>query len=59
MMKRKGWLENQIEQAREEIKSWPEWMTASSTFEGSKREEAMPERRQPISEEKPSKKLEI
>lgn len=56
-MKKKGWLENQIEQAREEIDSWPEWMTASSTFEGSKREDAIPEKRQPISDEKLSKKL--
>ena len=58
-MNRKGWLGHRIEAARKEMESWPEWMKEAATFEGSKRNEEMPQRRQPISEEKPSKNLDV
>ncbi len=57
LMNRKGWLGHRIEEARKEMESWPEWMKEAATFEGSKREDAIPEKRQPISDAKPSKKL--
>ncbi len=59
LMNRKGWLGHRIEEARKEMESWPEWMKEAATFEGSKRNEETPQRRQPISEEKPSRKLDV
>lgn len=55
-MQKKGWLGQRIEEARKEMESWPDWMKETARFEGSTREEEEPERRQAITEAKPSAK---
>ena len=37
-MQKKGWLEQRIKEAQNDVENWPDWMKRSARFEGPERE---------------------
>lgn len=55
-MQNKGWLGHRIKEAQKEIEEWPDWMKATTTFEGAVREKPNEVRSEPIKESKNASK---
>lgn len=42
-MDKKNWLQEQVTEAKKEVKTWPEWKKSSAIFEGEGRESGFDE----------------